>query len=77
VSQSVRGLYPHGYATKGDDVPLTSLSPSPDFVLIAQASRAHAERVEASDDLPGALERAIHAVTVEGRQALLDVRVER
>ncbi len=77
VSQSVRGLYPQGYAAKGDDVPLTTLSPSPDFVLIAQASRAHAERVESSDDLPGALERAIRAVTVEGRQALLDVRVER
>ncbi len=77
VSQSVRGLYPQGYAAKGDDVPLTSLSPSPDFVLIAQASRAHAERVESSNELPGALDRAIHAVTVGRRQALLDVRVER
>jgi acetolactate synthase-1/2/3 large subunit len=77
VRQSVLGMYPYGYAAKSDDVPLTTLLPSPEFVKIAEASRAYAERVEDPAELPAALERAIHAVTVEGRQALLDVRVER
>lgn len=77
VRESVLGLYPHGYAAKGDDVPLTSLAPGPDFTLVARASRAHAERVEDPTRLPAALERAVEVVTVEGRQALLDVRVER
>jgi len=76
VGQSVLGMYPQGYAAKQDDIPLTRLLPCPDFVKIAEASRAFAERVDHADELPAALERAIHAVTVEGRQALLDVRVE-
>jgi acetolactate synthase-1/2/3 large subunit len=43
--------------------------------MIACASRAHAERVESAEDLPAALERALHAIRSERRSALLDVRV--
>jgi len=75
VRNSVLGLYPNGYASKGDEIPLTALSPSPDYVKVAEASRAYAESVRHGGDLPGALDRAIHAVTVERRQALLDVHV--
>jgi acetolactate synthase-1/2/3 large subunit len=75
VSDSVLGLYPTGYASKLDDVPLTSLRPSPDFAMVARASRAHAERVSQPDDLPGALERAIEVVTDRRKHALLDVKV--
>jgi acetolactate synthase-1/2/3 large subunit len=75
VRHSVLDLYPMGYASKADEVPLTALSPPPDFVLVAQACRAHAETVTNGADLPAALERAIRVVTVEHRQALLDVRV--
>ena len=45
VQQSVTGLYPTGYAAKADVVPLTSLSPSPDFRLVAESCRAWAETV--------------------------------
>ena len=45
VRNSVLDLYPTGYAAKDDDVPLTGLSPSPDFAQVAAASRAHAETV--------------------------------
>jgi acetolactate synthase I/II/III large subunit len=76
VGQAVLGMYPTGYAAKEDEVPLTRLLPCPDFVKIAEASRAFAERVDHADNLASALERAIHAVTVEGRQALLDVRID-
>lgn len=75
VRHSVLDLYPNGYASKGETVPLTELSPSPDFAKVAEASRAHAETVVNAGDLAAALERAIRVVTVERRQALLDVRI--
>ena len=75
VRNSVLGMYPTGYASKGDEVPLTQLSPSPDFAKVAEASRAYAETVVHGRDLVAALDRAIRAVTVERRQALLDVHI--
>ena len=74
VQQSVTGLYPTGYAAKADVVPLTSLSPSPEFRLVAESCRAWAETVTRPDDLAGALSRAIEQVD-EGRQAVLDVHI--
>lgn len=75
VRRSVIGTYPDGAAARANEVPLTSLQPQPDFTMIAAASRAHVERVEHGDDVPGALERAIQVIRTERRQALLDVRV--
>ncbi len=75
VSDSVLGMYPSGYASKGDDVPLTQLAPSPDFAKVAEASRAHAETVTRAADLDAALARAIRVVTEDRRQALLDVHI--
>ena len=75
VAHSVLGMYPSGYASKGEDVPLTQLAPSPDFAKVAEASRAYAETVTRAADLDAALERAIDVVVEDGRQALLDVRI--
>ncbi|MBO6716338.1 MAG: thiamine pyrophosphate-requiring protein [Rhizobiaceae bacterium] len=75
VRRSVVDGYPGGAAAKANRMPLTSLEPLPDFVQVAKASRAHAERVERGADLPAALERALHVIRTERRQALLDVRV--
>jgi acetolactate synthase-1/2/3 large subunit len=75
VRHSVHDLYPTGYAAKADEMPLTGLSPSPDFAQVARACRAHAETVTDGRTLPDALARAIQVVTVEHRQALLDVHV--
>jgi acetolactate synthase-1/2/3 large subunit len=74
VQQSVTGLYPTGYAAKADAVPLTSLSPSPEFRLVAESCRAWAEQVTRPDDLSDALQRAIAQVDA-GRQAVLDVHI--
>jgi acetolactate synthase-1/2/3 large subunit len=74
VQASVAGLYPTGYAAKADHMPLTELSPSPDFRLVAESCRAWAETVTDAADLPGALRRAIEVVD-DGRQAVLDVRI--
>jgi acetolactate synthase-1/2/3 large subunit len=75
VRHSVLDMYPTGYAAKADEMPLTALSPTPDFAQVARACRAHAETVTDGSDLPAALARAIHVVAVENRQALLDVHV--
>jgi acetolactate synthase-1/2/3 large subunit len=75
VRRSVLDSYPYGFAAKEEEVPLTSLRPSPDFARVAEASRAHAATVLAGDVLPGAIDRALHAVLVERRPALLDVHV--
>jgi acetolactate synthase-1/2/3 large subunit len=75
VRRSVVNSYPGGKAVAANRMPLISLEPSPDFSMIARASRGHAERVEHADDLPDALERALRAIREERRPALLDVRV--
>ena len=75
VRHSVRDLYPTGYAAKADEMPLVGLSPSPDFAQVARACRAYAETVTDGAVLPAAIARAIDVVTVEHRQALLDVHV--
>ena len=53
-----------------------SLEPLPDFLKVAEASRAYTERVEHGTDLPAALQRALEVMRVEGRQAVIEVCVE-
>jgi acetolactate synthase I/II/III large subunit len=73
VQKSTRSVYPDGHAARANRMPLASLEPSPAYELVAQASRAHAERVEDPEALPAALERALAAVRTERRPALLNV----
>jgi acetolactate synthase-1/2/3 large subunit len=75
VRQSVLGLYPDGYAAKTNRMPLTALSPVPDFVKVAEASRAYARRVTDGADLAGALAGAIEHIETKRTLALLDVAV--
>ncbi len=77
VRHSVEGLYTGGRAAKANDVPLTSLQPSPDFTKTAEASRAHTETVTDGRDLPAALDRAIRVAQEQGRQVLLNIAIER
>jgi acetolactate synthase I/II/III large subunit len=75
VRRSVVNAYPDGAAARANRMPLTSLEPSPDYLAVASASRAHVERVEHGRDLPGALARAIDAARTDRRQALVDVNI--
>ncbi|MEO1687475.1 MAG: thiamine pyrophosphate-requiring protein [Pseudomonadota bacterium] len=75
VRQSVKSLYPQGVAAQENEMPLTSLSPSPDFASVAGASRAWARRVEDGADLPAALAEAVRVAREERRCALLDLNV--
>ena len=71
VSTTTRALYPDGWAAKNDQFPFSDLGPSLDFELICQSAGGYAERVEDAEDVPNALQRALHSVEMEGRQALL------
>ena len=53
------------------------MEPSPQFEKVVEASGGYGEYVDDPKKLPGALERAMKAVTVEKRQALLNVRIKR
>jgi acetolactate synthase I/II/III large subunit len=74
VRHSVTDLYPTGYAAKAEQMPLTELSPSPDFRLVAESCRAWAETVTDAANLDAALARAIDQVE-SGRQAVLDIHI--
>ncbi|ASJ73208.1 thiamine pyrophosphate-requiring protein [Granulosicoccus antarcticus] len=76
VRSSVEGLYSKGHAVKSNQVPLTSLKPSPDFTRTAEASRAYTETVTQGADLPDALDRAIRVATEEKRHVLLNIAIE-
>lgn len=75
VRQSVLGLYPQGEARQANSVPLTSLSPSPDFTRTAEASRAWTATVTDGNELPRILEQAIQLATTERRQCLLNIAI--
>jgi acetolactate synthase-1/2/3 large subunit len=72
LGRATRAMYPEGAAVRGNDIPLSRLEPALDYEMVVAAG-AHGERVDDPDDLSEALARAVHAVTVERRQALLNV----
>ena len=74
VRRSVVDSYPEGVAARTNKMPLTSLEPAPDYLKIAEASRAYTERVEKGEDLPAALARAIKVIREEKRQVLLEIK---
>ena len=77
VRKGVEVLYPDGHAVRANRVPLTDLSPSPDFAVAAQACGAWGRRVDTCDDFETALAEAA-AYVREGRgAAVIDARVAR
>ncbi|MDH3659196.1 MAG: thiamine pyrophosphate-requiring protein [Alphaproteobacteria bacterium] len=73
VRKSTLAVYPDGDASRANRMPLSSLSPAPDYEKLVEASRGHGERIEDPDALPDALERAVSMVMNERRQVLLNV----
>ncbi|MEM9441655.1 MAG: thiamine pyrophosphate-requiring protein [Pseudomonadota bacterium] len=73
VRKSTAAVYPDGRATRANRMPLSSLSPAPDYEKLVEASRGHGERIEDPDALPDALDRAISMVMSDRRQVLLNV----
>lgn len=73
VRKSVLGMYPNGYAARANKMPLVSLEPSPDFTLVAAASRAWAAKVEVPANLATVLSNALLHVQTKRTQALVEI----
>lgn len=75
VRHSVLDIYPDGYASKTNLMPLTGLSPIPDFVKVAEASRAWTRKVDNAAALDEALAAALAHVAEKRTLALLDISI--
>jgi acetolactate synthase-1/2/3 large subunit len=73
VRNETLAMYPLGFSSACKPMPLADVEPAPEFEKVIAASGGYGERVEHPDQLGPALERAVHAVKVEQRQALLNV----
>ncbi len=73
VKRAVTSVARDGWAARTGNMVLSELDPAPEYQMICQASGGYGERVEDAAELPKALDRALHAVKVEKRQALLNV----
>jgi acetolactate synthase I/II/III large subunit len=73
VKRATKGIYPHGWATKTNNWPLTDLTPSPSFERMADVHDGYGELVEDPTEVLPALRRALKAVREEKRQAILNI----
>ena len=73
VRRATQGMYPRGEAMRSNKPPLIDLDELPAFEQVCAAAGGYGERVDDPRALPAALERALHAVTAEKRQALVNV----
>ena len=73
VRRATLGMYPQGEAARSNRPPFIDLDELPAFEQVCAAAGGYGERVEDPAELPAALQRALHAVNVEKRQALLNV----
>jgi acetolactate synthase I/II/III large subunit len=73
VRRATMGMYPAGEAMRSNKPPLIDLDELPAFEQVCAAAGGYGERVDDPAALPAALGRALRAVTIEKRQALLNV----
>ena len=73
VRRATLGMYPQGDAARSNRPPFIDLEELPAFEQVCAAAGGYGERVDDPAELPAALKRALHAVNVEKRQALLNV----
>ena len=68
-------VFPDGHAARSNRMPVADLGPTARYEHMMNIYGGYGECVETPEALPGALERAIHAVKIEQRQALLNLIV--
>jgi acetolactate synthase-1/2/3 large subunit len=73
VKRNTREIYPDGFAARSNREPLTYFDPALRFDKAVEVAGGYGESVEDPHEVPRALERALKAVQVEKRQALLNV----
>ena len=74
VDLATQLVYPEGEAVATAEGRFSDLSPSPDLAAYCRAAGGYGVTVELRSELADALKEALHAVRVDGRQALVDVR---
>lgn len=75
VRLSTLEVYPEGFASRANQTPMSSLSPSPDYGSVAAGSRAWTRLVEDAEDLPAVLADALNVIRNDRQQVVLNVRV--
>lgn len=75
VRLSTLEVYPEGFASRANQTPMSSLSPSPDYGSVAAGSRAWTRLVEDAEDLPAVLAEALNVIRNDRQQVVLNVRV--
>ena len=73
VDGATQSVYPNGRWREGRGPSLSDLAPMPALEKYIEASGGFGERVSSLAELAPALRRALHAIRVERRQALLNV----
>ncbi|MCK9506840.1 MAG: thiamine pyrophosphate-requiring protein [Pigmentiphaga sp.] len=74
VHRATMSLYPDGAASKAsEDPPFANLGPETDYEKIVEACGGYGERIDRPEQLPDALQRALHILRTEKRQVLLNV----
>ena len=68
-------VFPDGHAARSNRMPVATLGPTARYEHMMSVYGGYGECVETPEALPAALERALHAVKVEKRQALLNLIV--
>lgn len=75
VRRANRSMYPDGIAVNGNRQPLSDFTVDTSFEKVVEANGGLGIRVNDVSELEQAIDKALHAVQVEGRQALLNVIV--
>jgi acetolactate synthase-1/2/3 large subunit len=73
VRRSTTGLYPDGYAAKANRAPLSHFTVDQHYEKLVEVSGGYGQVVSKPEDMLPALERALKSVTVDRRQALINV----
>ena len=73
VRRANRSMYPQGLTVQSNRQPLSDFTIDNPFEKIVETYGGYGVRVEDPADLPKALDDALHAVQVEGRQALINL----
>jgi len=73
VRGSTMGLHPDGYAAKANQMPLAYFNVEQHYEKMVEVSGGYGEQVTDPKDMQPALERALKAVMVDKRQAVINV----
>jgi acetolactate synthase-1/2/3 large subunit len=76
VKRTTKAIYPEGWSAENDLYPLTGLGSMAHYERICEAFGGYGERVESPDQVAPALQRALHAVKHEKRQAVLNMVIK-